>query len=71
MLFPHIFDKNDMKWENLVSICTDGAPAMLGCRSGFIARMKRRSPNAVGSHCVIHQEALAAKTSSPGMKDNL
>ena len=48
------FDKNDMKWENLVGICTDGAPAMLGCRSGFIARMKKRSPNAVGSHCVIH-----------------
>ena len=44
---------------------------MLGCRSGFIARMKRRSPNTVGSHCVIHREALAAKTLSPGMKDKL
>ena len=65
------FDNNDMKWENLVGICTDGAPAMLGCRSGFIARMKRRSPNAVGSHCVIHREALAAKTLHPGMKDKL
>ena len=33
--------------------------------------MKRRSPNALGSHCVIHREALAAKTLSPGMKDKL
>ncbi|XP_076806253.1 protein FAM200C-like [Clavelina lepadiformis] len=48
------FGNNGIKWEKLVGVCTDGAPAMLGCRSGFISRMKQKSPNAVGSHCVIH-----------------
>ena len=70
-LVATFFDNNGMKWEKLVGVCTDGAPAMLGSRSGFIARMKQRSPSAVGSHCVIHREALAAKTLSTGMKDKL
>jgi hypothetical protein len=65
------FDRNSMKWENLVGICTDGAPAMLGSRSGFISRMKHRSPNAVGTHCVIHREALASRTLSSAMNKTL
>ena len=44
------FDDKDMNWEKLVSICTDGAPAMLGLRSGLITRMKQNSPNAVETH---------------------
>ena len=34
------FHKNGMKWEKLVGVFTDGAPAMLGCWSGFITRVK-------------------------------
>lgn len=65
------FDNNGMKWEKLVGVCTDGAPAMIGSRSGFIARIKQISPNAVGSHCVIHREALASRTLPAAMKDHL
>ena len=54
------FHKNGMKWEKLVGVCTDGAPAMLGCRSGFITRVKQKNPDAVGTHCVIHRETLAS-----------
>ena len=56
------FNCNNLKWENLVGVCTDGAPAMLGSRGGFITLMKQRSPNIIGSHCVIHREALASRT---------
>ena len=60
-----------MKWEKLVVVCTDGAPAMLGCRSGFITRVKQKNPDAVGTHCVIHREALASKTLPAAMKKKL
>ena len=49
----------------------DGAPTMLASQSGFIARIKQKSPNAVGTHCVIHREALASKTLTAAMKDKL
>nr|XP_039258064.1 protein ZBED8-like [Styela clava] len=65
------FDSNAIKWENLVGICTDGAPAMLGSRSGFVSRMKQRSPIAIGTHCVIHREALASRTLPPALDDKL
>ena len=55
----------------LVGVCMDGAPTMLGSRSGFIARIKQKSPNAVGTHCVVHREALASKTLTAAMKDKL
>ena len=29
------FDQEELKWENLCGVCTDGAPAMLGARSGL------------------------------------
>jgi len=65
------FDNSGTKWEKLVGVCTDGAPEMIGSRSGFISRIKQKSPNAIGSHCVIHREALAAWTLSATMKDKL
>ena len=65
------FDDNGLQWEKLVGICTDGAPTMLGSQSGFIARIQQKSPNAVGTHCVIHREALASKTLTAAIKDKL
>ena len=35
---------------------------MLESRSGFVARIKKRSPNAVRTYCVIHREFLASRT---------
>ena len=42
---------------------------MLGFRSWFIVGIKQERPNAVGSHCVFHQEALASRTQSAAVKD--
>ena len=49
--------------HKLVSIATDGAPAMLGKHSGMIALMMKDNnyPEFLPIHCVIHREHLAAK----------
>ena len=35
---------------------------MLGCRSGFQTLVKEKSPNVVGTRCIIHRQALMLKT---------
>lgn len=49
--------------RNLVSVSTDGAPAMIGKNNGLIALLKRDSnyTDFVAVHCVIHREHLATK----------
>ena len=43
-------------------ICTDGAPALIGHRSGFASLMKQVAPHIVPNHCAIHKYTLACKT---------
>jgi hypothetical protein len=33
----YFFEEHGIEWKNLCVVCTDGAPAMLGCISGFQA----------------------------------
>lgn len=49
--------------QKLVSITTDGAPAMRGVHSGFCALCRKDPdfPPFISYHCVIHQQALAGK----------
>ena len=56
------FKKWDLKWENLYSVCTDGASAVIGARSGFAKRVKKLAPGATSVHCMIHHLALASRT---------
>jgi hypothetical protein len=55
----------NLKWECCVGVCTDGAQAMAGKRSGLQALIKGASPNVQWTHCMIHREALASKQLSP------
>ena len=56
------FRDNHMDWDKqLVGVCTDGAPAMLRCRSGLVTRLQETAKNFISTHCVIHREALASK----------
>lgn len=61
-IINNFFKVNGLDWVNLVGVTTDGAPAMLGSRSGFQALVKQRAPLVTGVHCFIHREALASKT---------
>ncbi|XP_020297394.1 general transcription factor II-I repeat domain-containing protein 2-like [Pseudomyrmex gracilis] len=56
-----------LSWENLVSVATVGAAAMVGQHAGFIGRLesKLRSQSRqeiYSIHCIIHQKALCAKS---------
>ena len=56
--------------KKIVSITTDGAPAMIGKNKGFTTLLQNHimnlghTGNLVRLHCVIHQETLCAKTTS-------
>ena len=56
--------------SKLVSVTTDGAPAMVGVRKGFVALLKKHMVTAgyenevIKLHCIIHQEALCAKNTT-------
>ena len=54
--------ENSIAWNKVESVCTDGAPAMIGYRPGFVALIKQVAPHIVSNHCAIHQYALACKT---------
>ena len=56
------FKKHDLKWNNLCSVCTDGAPAILGARSEFAKLVRDLAPEATSVHCMKHRQALARRT---------
>uniref|UniRef100_A0A8C2JL02 DUF4371 domain-containing protein n=1 Tax=Cyprinus carpio TaxID=7962 RepID=A0A8C2JL02_CYPCA len=57
------FAEKRVPLEKLVSVTTNGAPAMIGQHTGFIAHCKGdpEFPNFMNYHCIIHQQALCAK----------
>ena len=61
----NFFAQQNFNWKrNIGSLCTDGAPAMLGKTSGFASVAKKEVPHIVVTHCFMHQHALASKTLS-------
>ena len=40
-LVEEFFETEKLDWDKLGGVCTDGAPAMLGARSGFVEFVKR------------------------------
>ncbi|KAG0432741.1 Zinc finger BED domain-containing protein 5 [Dictyocoela muelleri] len=63
------FSDNGIRWEDAVGVCTDGAPQMLGCRSGFQALVRGKCPNIIGVHCFIHRQALIMKRAPEEFKN--
>uniref|UniRef100_A0A8C5FQQ1 DUF4371 domain-containing protein n=1 Tax=Gadus morhua TaxID=8049 RepID=A0A8C5FQQ1_GADMO len=49
--------------EKINLIVTDGAPAMVGCHRGLVARLKEIAPQMHALHCLIHQSVLCARLS--------
>ena len=62
------FAKYELDIQIIGSVCTDGAPAMLGNKSGFFALMKQEIPHLQGTHSFLHRHALASKTLPPKLK---
>ena len=71
-IINRFFVKHDFDWKKkLHSLCTDGAPALLGNRSGFTTLVKNEAPNVLITHCFLHRHALATKTLPTTLKEVL
>ncbi|XP_073537818.1 protein FAM200C-like [Phyllobates terribilis] len=62
---------NNISWDMVPAVCTDGAPVMLGRKSGFGALVKADAPHIIVMHCIVHRSALATKTLPPKMAEVL
>ena len=61
--------KHDISWDKLSSCTTDGAPAMMGKRTGLLVRMKELSPHMIGNHCYLHRQSLSSKNMPAELAD--
>ena len=63
-IFSEFFEKEELSWSALTGVCTDGAPAMLGSKSGFATLVKKKNPDItiIIYNYIYHREALASKT---------
>ncbi|XP_040564255.1 general transcription factor II-I repeat domain-containing protein 2B-like [Lepeophtheirus salmonis] len=48
-------------FRKCISLCTDGAPSMIGCHNGLIAKVREFKPDIIAVHSIIHQENLNDK----------
>lgn len=65
------FSSASLSWQSCLSVCTDGCPAMVGRLTGFLALVKKESPDIIFTHCFLHREALVAKSLVPELNDVL
>lgn len=61
-LIQLLFDRHEIAWDFIGSICTDGARAVIDKKSGFVALVKEKAKHMLNTHCVLHRQALAPKT---------
>lgn len=64
--------KLELEWKNVVGMCTDGARAMIGNKTGLAKRISDvANGDFESSHCVLHREALAAKSLPEELNETL
>lgn len=63
-LIDEYLTKIGLPWSKCVGVCTDGARAVYGNLTGFVARIKKVTPQCQATHCIMHREALASKNMS-------
>uniref|UniRef100_A0A0L8HAD3 HAT C-terminal dimerisation domain-containing protein n=1 Tax=Octopus bimaculoides TaxID=37653 RepID=A0A0L8HAD3_OCTBM len=51
-------ESENLSWDNMSGCCIDGAPAMLGTKSGFQASVKKRASKVKDIHCMIHHQTI-------------
>jgi hypothetical protein len=63
--------KTNLSWNMVSAVCSDGAPVMLGRKSGFGALVKADAPHIIVTHCILNRHALATKTLPPKLAEVL
>lgn len=62
----------ELEWTSVIGVCTDGAPAMRGEKSGLVKRIADVAhTDFESSHCILHREALVAKDMPRELNDTL
>ncbi|XP_068598134.1 zinc finger BED domain-containing protein 5 [Brachionichthys hirsutus] len=61
--------ENGLEWENCVGVCSGAAQTEAGMRDGLRDLVRKASPNAEWTHCVIRGEALASTHPSSGFSE--
>ena len=56
------FLQNNKSWNHVGLLGMNGAPSVLGVKSGFTTLLKKRALHIVSTHCALHRHALASKT---------
>ncbi|XP_032081565.1 protein ZBED8-like [Thamnophis elegans] len=70
-LVDDFFKDNNISWDMVSAVCSDGAPAMLERKSGFDALVKADAPHIIVTHCILHRHALPTKTLPPKLAEVL
>ena len=70
-IVKEFFTERKVPMRNMISCAADGAPAMMGRRTGCLQLLKADNPNLLTVHCVIHRENLVAKNMSPILHEAL
>ncbi|GBP17923.1 SCAN domain-containing protein 3 [Eumeta japonica] len=60
-VLSNFFTEKSIPFTNIISVATDGVPAMVGRYRGFISHLKRIIPGLTAIHCVIHRQHLVVK----------
>ena len=55
-----IVEWNNIEMKPIISLTTDGAPAMLSREKGLVGRILKDNPDLITYHCIIHQPVLCA-----------
>ena len=53
-------ESRNIEMKSIISLTTDGAPAMLGKGRGLIGQILKDNPNLISFQCIIHQAVLCA-----------
>lgn len=70
-VLSNFFTEKSIPFTNIISVATDGAPAMVGRYRGFISHLKRIIPGLTAIHCVIRRQHLVAKHLSDRLNQSL
>ncbi|KAL4104512.1 hypothetical protein QTP88_019807 [Uroleucon formosanum] len=62
--FDNFMKKSDLSYDKIVSISTDGAPAMMGIEKGLLKRIRDNNSGILTYQCIIHQTSLCSKLSA-------